>query len=112
MRGQWHGLRSLARQLEVPAAYEARVLLDKKHRVRVCRTSSPFISCRPNPWVAFGWRTRKDISFNLLPVLRKKGIEFIHAAAERIEPEQNRIITTKGEVPYDCSIVAIGPKPS
>ena len=43
-------------------------------------------------------RKRKDISFPLAPVLEKKGIEFVHAAAERIEPEQNRLMTAKGEV--------------
>jgi len=59
---------------------------------------------------AVGWRKRKDISFALGPVLQKKGIEFIHAAADRIEPEQNRVITAKGEIPYDYLIIATGPK--
>jgi sulfide:quinone oxidoreductase len=94
----------------LPAAYEARALLDKKHKVTVLSNVESFHFVPSNPWVAVGWRTRKDISFNLRPVLEKKGIEFIHAAAERIEPDQNRVITTKGEVPYDYLIVATGPK--
>jgi len=94
----------------LPAAYEARALLDKKHKVTVLSNVESFHFVPSNPWVAVGWRTRKDISFNLRPVLAKKGLEFIHAAAQRIEPDQNRVITTKGEVPYDYLIVATGPK--
>ena len=94
----------------LPAAYEARALLDKKHKVTVLSNVESFHFVPSNPWVAVGWRTRKDISFNLGPVLAKKGIDFTHAAAERIEPEQNRVITTKGDVPYDYLIVATGPK--
>ena len=94
----------------LPAAYEARALLDKKHQVTVISNVSSFHFVPSNPWVAVGWRTRKDISFELGPVLAKKGIEFVHAAADRIEPEQNRVVTAKGEVPYDYLIIATGPK--
>lgn len=94
----------------LPAAYEARALLDQKHKVTVLSNVESFHFVPSNPWVAVGWRTRKDISFNLKPTLDRKGIEFIHAAAERIAPEQNRVITTKGEVPYDYLIIATGPK--
>jgi sulfide:quinone oxidoreductase len=94
----------------LPAAYEARALLDQKHKVTVLSNVESFHFVPSNPWVAVGWRTRKDISFNLKPTLDRKGIEFVHAAAERIEPEQNRVITTKGEVPYDYLIIATGPK--
>lgn len=83
----------------LPAAYEARALLDKKHTVTVISNVSSFHFVPSNPWVAVGWRTRKDISFELGPVLAKKGIEFVHAGADRIEPEQNRVITAKGQVP-------------
>ncbi len=94
----------------LPAAYEARALLDKRHKVIVISNVSSFHFVPSNPWVAVGWRTRKDISFELGPVLAKKRIEFIHATADRIEPEQNRVITAKGEVPYDYLIIATGPK--
>ena len=94
----------------LPAAYECRALLDKKHKVTVVSNVDHFQFVPSNPWVSVGWRTRKDITFALGPVLQKKGIEFIHAAAERIEPEQNRLITAKGEVPYDYLVIATGPK--
>ena len=94
----------------LPAAYEARELLAKKHKVTVISNVESFHFVPSNPWVAVGWRTRKDISFALGPVLEKKGVEYIHATADRIEPEQNRVITSKGEVPYDYLIIATGPK--
>ena len=94
----------------LPAAYECRAMLDKKHKVTVISNVDYFHFVPSNPWVAVGWRNRKDISFPLGPVLQKKGIEFVQAAATRIEPEQNRVVTVKGEVPYDYLIVATGPK--
>lgn len=94
----------------LPAAYEARALLGNKHKVTVISNVDFFHFVPSNPWVAVGWRTRKDISFSLGPVLAKRGIEFINAAAERIEPNQNRVITPKGDVPYDYLIIATGPK--
>jgi sulfide:quinone oxidoreductase len=94
----------------LPAAYEARGLLNKKHKVTVISNVDYFHFVPSNPWVAVGWRKRKDISFALGPVLEKKGIEFLHASADRIEPEKNRVLTTKGEVTYDYLIIATGPK--
>ena len=93
-----------------PAAYECRKLLGRQHSITVISNVDFFHFVPSNPWVAVGWRSRKDISFPLAPVLAKKGIEFIHAAAERIEPDRNRVITAKGEVPYDYLIIATGPK--
>ena len=94
----------------MPAAYECRKLLGRQHSITVISNVDFFHFVPSNPWVAVGWRSRKDISFPLAPVLAKKGIEFIHAAAERIEPDRNRVITAKGEVPYDYLIIATGPK--
>jgi sulfide:quinone oxidoreductase len=94
----------------LPAAYECRGMLEKKHRVTVISNVDFFHFVPSNPWVSVGWRTRKDISFPLAPVLEKKGIDFIHASAERIEPEQNRVITSKDSVLYDYLIIATGPK--
>ncbi len=94
----------------LPAAYEARALLGKQHQVTVISNVEYFQFVPSNPWIAVGWRTRKDITFPLAPALKKRGIEFVHEAAQRIEPEQNRVITTKGEVPYDYLLIATGPK--
>ena len=93
----------------LPAAYEIRALLDKNHTVTVISNVESFHFVPSNPWVAVWWRTRKDISFALGPVLEKKGIEFVHAAADRIEPEQSRVVTSKDEVPTTISSSRLGP---
>jgi sulfide:quinone oxidoreductase len=67
----------------LPAAYEARALLAKKHTVTVISNVASFHFVPSNPWVAVGWRTRKGISFELGQIVAKKGIEFIHATADR-----------------------------
>jgi sulfide:quinone oxidoreductase len=56
----------------LPAAYESRALLDKKHTVTVISNSDYFQFVPSNPWVAVGWRTRKDIPFPLAPVLTER----------------------------------------
>jgi len=94
----------------LPAAYESQKLLGKKHKVTVVSNVDFFHFVPSNPWVAVGRRTRRDISFPLAPVLKKRGVEYIQSAAERIEPERNRILTAQGEVPYDYLIIATGPK--
>lgn len=85
-------------------------MLDNKHTVTVLSNvdSSHFVSS--DPWVAVGWRKRTDISFALRPVLEKKRITFVHAPVDRFEPEENRVITSHGEVPYDYPIIETGPK--
>jgi sulfide:quinone oxidoreductase len=94
----------------LPAAYESRKVLGKRHAVTVISNVDFFHFVPSNPWVAVGWRTRKDISFPLAPALKKQGIEFVHAAAEGIDPKGCTVATSKGVVPYDYLIIATGPK--
>lgn len=73
----------------LPAAYEARALLDKKHTVTVISNVDSFHFVPSNPWVAVGWRKRKDISFALGQVLQKKTSNSF--MQRRIESNRNRI---------------------
>jgi len=43
----------------VPAAYELRKKLGKKHRVTLIGSSPHFEFTPSNPWIAVGWRTRE-----------------------------------------------------
>ncbi len=95
----------------LPAAYEIRGLLDSTHDVTVISNTETFTFVPSNPWVAVGWRTRKDITFPLRPCLEKKGIRFIAEAAVKIDPVKNEVTTVAGNViPYDYLIIATGPK--
>jgi sulfide:quinone oxidoreductase len=95
----------------LPAAYEIRDTLGAAHDVTVISNTETFHFIPSNPWVAVGWRTRKDISFLIKPYLDKKGINFISEGAQKIDPKLNQVITGKGTVvSYDYLVIATGPK--
>lgn len=95
----------------LPAAYEMKAALGIGHKVTVISNTDIFHFVPSNPWVAVGWRTRKDISFPLRPPLEKKGIKLIAEAAFRVDPEKKEVTTSSGAVvPYDYLVIATGPK--
>ncbi len=95
----------------LPAAYEMKQALGASHRVTVISNTGDFHFIPSNPWVAVGWRKRRDISFPLRPCLEKKGVVFIAEAAQRIDPQKNEVTTAAGAVvPYDYLLIATGPK--
>ncbi len=95
----------------LPAAYEIKDTLGATHDVTVISNTETFHFIPSNPWVAVGWRTRKDISFLIKPYLDKKGINFISEGAQKIDPKLNQVITGKGTVvSYDYLVIATGPK--
>ncbi|HQU67890.1 MAG TPA: FAD/NAD(P)-binding oxidoreductase [Albidovulum sp.] len=64
-----------------------------------------------NPWIAAGWRARKDMTVDLAPTMAKKGIDFISVAAEKLLPEENRIaLVDWPSVAYDYLFIASGPE--
>lgn len=95
----------------LPAAYEMRAALGSNHEITVISNTDVFHFIPSNPWVAVGWRLRKDISFPLRPSLEKKGINFTAEAVVGIDPVKKEITTINGTiVPYDYLIIATGPK--
>ncbi len=96
----------------LPAAYEMKGALGREHEVTVVSNTEHFHSAPSNPWVAVGWRRRRDISFTFRRCLEKKGIKFIaEGGAQTIDPRKNEVITGAGTVvPYDYLVIATGPK--
>src|SRR3990172_1228081 len=95
----------------LPAAYEIKAAIGSTHDVTVISDTEIFHFVPSNPWVAVGWRDRKDISLPLKPCLEKRGINFIPDAAQKIDPVANKIITKSGTVvSYDYLVIATGPK--
>lgn len=94
----------------LPAAYDIRSVLDSSHKVTVISNTDTFQFVPSNPWVAVGWRTDKDTTFDLAPRL-KKNIEFIPVAAKEIKPDQNKVWLMDGRgIDYDYLVIATGPK--
>lgn len=95
----------------MPAAYELREKLDKSHQITVINAVDYFQFVPSNPWVAVGWRERKDITFPIRPYLEKKGIAFIAQPVTRIDAEGNALDLANGErVAYDYLVITTGPK--
>ena len=95
----------------LPAAYDIREVLGGGHRITVVSNTDQFHFVPSNPWVAVGWRTRKDTAFALAPYLSKRGIGFVHSAAQEIKPDQSQVVLANGEtVDYDYLVIATGPK--
>jgi sulfide:quinone oxidoreductase len=95
----------------LPAAYEIKETLGKSHEVTVVSNTDIFHFVPSNPWVAVGWRSRKDTTFPLEPYLKKKGINFIATAAQEIKPDNNQLVLADGStLDYDYLVIATGPK--
>lgn len=95
----------------VSAAYEIREALGKGHKVTVV-SKAPFFQFTPsNPWVAVKWRTKQDVTIDLATTLPRHGVEFVHASAEKVLPEENKVeLSTGGPISYDYLIIATGPE--
>lgn len=94
----------------LPAAYELRELLNKKdHQITLIDPKPDFQFVPSNPWVAVGWRNRKNISFEMAPRLKKRNINFINSAVNEIAADRNQIQVSSGEViDYDYLVLCTG----
>ncbi len=61
-------------------------------------------------WVAPGKRTGRQVAFDLAPRLAAKGIEFLEARADSIDPIAKTVTTDAGVLSYDYLVLATGPK--
>jgi len=95
----------------LPAAYDIKAELGAGHQVTAISAGPSFHFVPSNPWVAVGWRTRADISFELEQPLRSKGIDFIAQPVTEIKPDANQLVLADGRVvDYDYLVIATGPK--
>ncbi|MCU7939810.1 MAG: NAD(P)/FAD-dependent oxidoreductase [gamma proteobacterium symbiont of Bathyaustriella thionipta] len=95
----------------MPCAYEMRDALGKEHLVTMVSENETFDFTPSNPWVAVGWRQRKDISFEIRPYLEKRGINFIAHRVDKIDPANNELTLNNDEkVSYDYLIITTGPR--
>ncbi len=94
----------------LPFAYDAKKTLGKEHEVTVISNNPNFNFIPSNPWVAVGWRSEDDISFELAPRLKRKGINLIVGEATEIKPDDNQVMVGDQVVDYDYLVLATGPK--
>ncbi len=83
--------------------------LKVKYRITVISPSQNFLYVPSLIWVPFGQRQIEDITFPVSPVLKKRGIEFIHDKAIKVIADKNIVATEKtGEISYDYLVVSTG----
>jgi sulfide:quinone oxidoreductase len=83
---------------------------DPSYKVILIDKSPLFLFIPSLIWVPFGRREIKDISFRKDTILEKKGVEFVHAEALKVDAEQQVVETTKGNFSYDHLVIGTGPK--
>jgi len=90
-------------------AFDLRRLLPHKgHKITVIAKEPRFIFIPSLPWVAMGSKTIDNISFGLEGPLKSKGIDFVAAAVDRIDPESRQVHTATETFGYDYLVVATG----
>ena len=95
----------------MPAAYELQSELGDKVHVTVVNQANYFQFVPSNPWVAVGWRTRKETTFPIRPYLEKKGIDFIAKRVDAIDPRTNTLtFMDKSTHTYDYLVITTGPR--
>jgi sulfide:quinone oxidoreductase len=95
----------------MPAAYEMKAAVGNKHEVTVINEKEDFQFVPSNPWVAVGWRERKDISIPIEKYLKKKNINFIAQRVDKIDASASKLELANGDsVDYDYLIIATGPR--
>ena len=91
-------------------AYEMVPHLRRQDRLTVIGQGTNYHFVPSNPWVAVGWRNRKDVQVDLADVMRRKKIRFLPQGARRVHPAENCIELEDGEsVAYDYLAIATGP---
>jgi sulfide:quinone oxidoreductase len=91
------------------AALELKERLGHAHDVAVISKSDRFVFLPSLVWLPFGLRKLEDISFPLVPLFRRKEIEFHNAPVVRIDLGARKVFTPRSEHAYDYLVVATGP---
>ena len=107
------------------AALTLKRKLGKQHDVIVISPNSKYQWVPSNIWVGIGQMTRKQVTFDLAPVYKKKGVIYKQALAKSIHPEGDNDVSSpyvkieyvseenrgkEEKVEFDYLINATGPK--
>ncbi len=90
------------------AAAHLRRLLAPEHRVVVIEKNATFALRMANLWLMSGERERPEEGERSLSRLSERGIEWVEAEIETIEPVSRTVKTTSGAFAGDYLIIALG----
>lgn len=107
------------------AVLHLRRLLGKKHQITVVSPNSKWNWIPSNIWVGVNRMSKKQMTFELAPIYKRKGVEFVQARAAVIRPHGEgddptptvEVISTAPDsagtsqrIPYDYLVNATGPQ--
>lgn len=94
----------------IPAALDIRSRVRSGDRITVINKMEKYTFIPSNPWVAVGWRQPEEIQVPLADMFKKRHMEFVAAAAQRVLPEANQIQLIDGRtLDYDFLVLSLGP---
>lgn len=89
-------------------AFDLKRALGDSAEVTLIARQPQFVFIPSLIWVVPGWRRPDQVTFDLKDALEPKGIRFVLATAERIDPDKNQVITDEGSFDYDYLLIATG----
>ncbi len=91
-------------------AYEMKAKMRPEDTLTVVNLGAVYSFVPSNPWVAIGWRDRKDTSVDLTDIFRQHNIGLRTEGAKRVHPDKNQVELNGGDVlEYDYLIISTGP---
>jgi sulfide:quinone oxidoreductase len=90
------------------AAFDLKRKLKDKVEITTISRQDQFVYIPSLIWVVPGWREPEQITFDLRSALEPKGINFVRAFAEGIDPERSCVHTDAGEIAYEYLVIATG----
>ena len=91
----------------IVAANVLRKTVDKKHKIQLVDQKDRHIFYGTYPMLMVNKREPQELT-RKLERLQKKGIEFIQAQVERVNPVQSNVSTNQGTLEYDYLIISLG----
>ncbi len=92
------------------ATYEILPKLRTEDRLTLIGEERRYSFVPSNPWVAVGWRERKEIEADIMPVMQRKRVNFLTQGARRVDPDAKQVVLNDGSVvAYDYLVIATGP---
>ncbi|HVZ10541.1 NAD(P)/FAD-dependent oxidoreductase [Rhodopila sp.] len=92
------------------ATYEILPGLRKEDKLTLIGEEPRYHFVPSNPWVALGWRERREIEVDASAVMRRKKVTYLTQGAQRVDPDRKQVIMNDGGmVGYDYLVIATGP---
>lgn len=91
----------------ITASINLKRRLGNEHRVIVLDKSKELRFCPSYPWLIMGWREPQEVVKDL-SALTNRGIEYLNAAADTIDPENKKVSAAGRDIEYDYLITALG----